>query len=162
MPAVPDKVLNWLYSILTSEYRDVNRTYSDAADALSQYPSLSPRTEVYTYENGSSALLLHLTGTLPVQFRGTVYRFPIALWIPHAYPHEPPMAYVTPAQDMVVRPGQNHVGGDGRVYHPYLANWGKFWDVSVILSKDHRDYPLSVPGRNSLDEGSWCMSRAGF
>ncbi|EON63926.1 hypothetical protein W97_03154 [Coniosporium apollinis CBS 100218] len=132
MSVVPDKVLNWLYSVLTSEYRDVNRTYSDAADALSQYPSLTPRTEVYTYENGSSALLLHLTGTLPVQFRGTLYRFPIALWIPHAYPHEPPMAYVTPAQDMAVRPGQNHVGGDGRVYHPYLANWGKFWDRSSI------------------------------
>jgi ESCRT-I complex subunit TSG101 len=30
---------------------------------------------------------------------------------------------------MLVRPGQ-HVSGDGRIYHPYLAQWGKYWDVS--------------------------------
>jgi ESCRT-I complex subunit TSG101 len=65
MAGVPEKVLNWLYSVLTSvfttialwvldandatkEYKDVNRTYHDAAEALSHYPSLSPRTEVYS------------------------------------------------------------------------------------------------------------------
>jgi ESCRT-I complex subunit TSG101 len=42
------------------------------------------------------------------------------------------MVYVTPAQDMLVRPGQ-HVSGDGKVYHPYLAQWGKYWDKSSIL-----------------------------
>ncbi|KIV83924.1 hypothetical protein, variant [Exophiala sideris] len=30
---------------------------------------------------------------------------------------------------MVVRPGQ-HVGGDGRVYHPYLAHWREAWERS--------------------------------
>lgn len=39
------------------------------------------------------------------------------------------MIYVTPTQDMLVKPGQ-HVSVDGRVYHPYLAQWGKYWDVS--------------------------------
>lgn len=67
-----------------------------------------------------------------MSFRGTVYRYPVALWIPHAYPSEPPIVYVTPAKDMVVRPGQ-HVAGDGRVYHPYLAQWGRYWDVSEVL-----------------------------
>jgi len=38
---------------------------------------------------------------------------------------------VTPAKDMLVRPGQ-HVSGDGRIYHPYLAQWEKYWDVSLI------------------------------
>ncbi|KAF2424247.1 UEV-domain-containing protein [Tothia fuscella] len=132
MSAVPDKVLNWLYSVLTSEYHDVNRTYSDVAESLSHFPSLSPRTEVYTYENGASALLLLVSGTIPVQFRGATYRFPIALWVPHAYPRESPMVYVTPAQDMLVRPGQ-HVSGDGKVYHPYLAQWGMYWDKSSLL-----------------------------
>ncbi|QDS75995.1 hypothetical protein FKW77_004464 [Venturia effusa] len=125
-------VLNWLHSVLISEYQDVQRTYSDVAEALSHYPSLSPRTEVYTYENGASALLLQIHGTIPVQFRGTTYRFPISLWIPHAYPKESPMAYVTPAQDMLVRPGQ-HVSSDGRVYHPYLAQWATYWDKSSVF-----------------------------
>ena len=121
MAQVPEKVLAWLYSVL-QDFQDPQRTYSDGARTLSIYPTLSPRTEVYTYDNGTVALLLTLSGTLPVAFRGTTYRFPIKLWIPQAYPQEPPMVYVTPGRDMVIRPGQ-HVGVDGRVYHPYLRDW---------------------------------------
>ncbi|KAI1160761.1 UEV domain-containing protein [Nemania serpens] len=129
---VQQHVLNWLYSVLTSEYHDVNRTYNDVAQALSQYPSLSPRTDVHTFDNGVSALLLHLSGTLPVVFRGTTYRFPISIWVPHAYPREPPLGYVTPTDTMTVRPGQ-HVDPQGRVYHPYLVRWAEFWDKSSIF-----------------------------
>ncbi|PBP17803.1 UEV-domain-containing protein [Diplocarpon rosae] len=132
MAAVKQQVLNWLYSVLTSEYKDVNRTYNDVAQTLSHYSSLSPRTDVYTYENGKSALLLHMSGTLPVVFRGTIYRFPIALWIPHGYPLEAPLVYVTPTESMLVRPGQ-HVDPQGKVYHPYLVGWAEFWDRSNIL-----------------------------
>ncbi|KAK3381830.1 ESCRT-I component [Podospora didyma] len=130
--AVQQHVLNWLYSVLTSEYHDVNRTYNDVAQALSQYPSLSPRTDVHTFPNGASALLVHLSGTIPVLFRGTTYRFPISLWVPHAYPREAPLVYVTPTESMVVRPGQ-HVDPQGLVYHPYLVGWSTFWDKSTIL-----------------------------
>ncbi|KAI8623165.1 UEV-domain-containing protein [Xylariaceae sp. FL1651] len=129
---VQQHVLNWLYSVLTSEYHDVNRTYNDVAQALSQYPSLSPRTDVHTFDNGASALLLHLSGTVPVAFRGTTYRFPISIWVPHAYPREAPLGYVTPTGSMMVRPGQ-HVDPQGRIYHPYLVRWPEFWDKSSIL-----------------------------
>ncbi|KAJ4985025.1 UEV domain-containing protein [Stagonosporopsis vannaccii] len=132
MAGVPETTLNWLYSVLTSNYTDVNRTYHDATEALSHYPSLSVRTDVYTYENGASNLLLNLSGTLPVTFRGATYGFPVAVWVPYAYPREPPIVYVKPGQDMLVRPGQ-HVSGDGRVYHPYLAQWAKYWDKSTLF-----------------------------
>ncbi|KAI9709825.1 MAG: hypothetical protein M1812_007617 [Candelaria pacifica] len=132
MTTVPHKVLNWLYSVLTSEYHDVNRTYSDSAQALSRFSSLAPQTDVYTYENGAPALLLVLRGTLPVTFRGSTYSFPIALWVPHSYPRDAPMVYVMPTPGMVVRAGQ-HVSGEGRVYHPYLAQWGGVWDKSSIV-----------------------------
>ena len=92
---------------------------------------MSPRTEVYTYENGGSALLLTASGTLPVDFRGATYRFPIKLWIPQAYPQESPIVYVIPGRDMLVRPGQ-HVGVEGRVYHPYLRDWSGMWDRANI------------------------------
>ncbi|OHW99411.1 ESCRT-I component [Colletotrichum incanum] len=129
---VPQHVLNWLYSVLTSEYHDVNRTYNDVAQALSHYPSLSPRTDVHTFDNGASALLVHLSGTIPVIFRGTTYRFPISIWVPHAYPRDAPLVYVTPTETMMVRPGQ-HVDPQGQVYHPYLVGWAAFWDKSTIL-----------------------------
>ncbi|OAF59993.1 hypothetical protein VC83_03141 [Pseudogymnoascus destructans] len=132
MAAVQQRVLNWLYSVLTSEYQDVNRTYHDVAQALSHYSSLSPKTEVYTYENGVSELLLQLSGTLPVAFRGTTYRFPVTVWIPHQYPRDEPVVYVSPAEGMMVRAGQ-HVDPQGRVYHPYLAGWAEFYDKSNIL-----------------------------
>jgi hypothetical protein len=44
--------------------------------------------------------------------------------------------YVTPTEQMAVRPGQ-HVSGDGRVYHHYLAHWGDAWDVSNTLLEDN-------------------------
>ncbi|KAK1238380.1 hypothetical protein MKX07_006526 [Trichoderma sp. CBMAI-0711] len=80
------------------------------------------------FPNGASALLLHLKGTIPVLFRGATYRFPVSIWVPHAYPREAPLVYVTPTDTMMVRPGQ-HVDPQGQVYHPYLAGWVDFWDV---------------------------------
>ncbi|KAL4895321.1 UEV domain-containing protein [Aspergillus ambiguus] len=139
MAAVPQRTLNWLYSVLIRDhydprqtYQDPNRTYSDVANVLAQYPSLSPRTEVYTYENGFSALLLQLSGTVPVLFRGTTYKFPITLWVPNTYPRDPPLVYVTPTQDMAVRVGQ-HVTLEGRVYHHYLAHWREAWERSSLV-----------------------------
>ncbi|RSL63966.1 hypothetical protein CEP53_004256 [Fusarium sp. AF-6] len=128
---VQQHVLNWLYSVLTSEYHDVNRAYNDVAQALTRYPTLSPRTDVHTFSHGANALLLHLSGTLPVNFRGTTYRFPVSIWVPHAYPREPPMIYVVPTETMMIRPGQ-HVDPQGLVYHPYLVGWAEFWDKSNL------------------------------
>ncbi|KAG6059867.1 hypothetical protein E4U32_003778 [Claviceps aff. humidiphila group G2b] len=128
---VQQHVLNWLCSVLTSEYHDVNRTYHDVAQALASTPTLSPRTDVHTFPNGSSALLLHLSGTIPVNFRGNTYRFPISIWVPHPYPREPPLVYVTPTETMMVRPGQ-HIDPQGLVYHPYLVGWAQFWDRSNL------------------------------
>ncbi|KAK6437462.1 Suppressor protein stp22 of temperature-sensitive alpha-factor receptor and arginine permease [Oleoguttula sp. CCFEE 5521] len=132
MAQVPEKVLSWLYSVL-HEHQDPQRAYSDIAHTLSSFPSLSPRTEVYTYETGGSALLTTVSGTLPVDFRGTLYRFPVKLWIPLSYPQEAPIVYVTPGKEMLVRPGQ-HVGVDGRVYHPYLRDWSGMWDRASIVN----------------------------
>lgn len=53
--------------------------------------------------------------------------FPISIWVPQEYPRVPPMAYVTPTANMLVRVGQ-YVSGEGRIYHPYLAGWKE--DVS--------------------------------
>ncbi|KAL6247591.1 Suppressor protein stp22 of temperature-sensitive alpha-factor receptor and arginine permease [Rhinocladiella similis] len=132
MAGVPQKTLSWLYDVLKREYRDPNRTYSDLAYVLSRNPGFAPRTDVYTFENGVSALLVHFKGTIPVNFRGNVYRFPVSLWVPHTYPYEPPMCYVTPTDDMAIRPGQ-YVGGDGKVYHPYLAHWPEAWERSNLV-----------------------------
>ncbi|KAL1902095.1 Suppressor protein stp22 of temperature-sensitive alpha-factor receptor and arginine permease [Ceratocystis pirilliformis] len=129
---VPQRVLNWLYSILTGEYQDINRSYYDISQALATYPNLTLQNEVHTFSNGASALMLNIYGTVPVVFRGHTYYFPISIWVPHAYPREPPIVYVTPTPKMVVRPGQ-HVDPQGQVYHPYISGWSTFWDKSTII-----------------------------
>ncbi|KAK9239830.1 UEV domain-containing protein [Lipomyces kononenkoae] len=119
---VPQQTLEWLHRVLLQEYRDVNRTYSDVASVLQSYPSLAPRTNVYTYENGKSELLLNLHGTLPTTFRSAVYNIPVSIWISHEYPYVAPFVFVTPTAAMSLRPG-NHVDTNGRVYHPYMSYW---------------------------------------
>lgn len=83
------------------------------------------------HEDGRSQLLLNVHGTIPVIFRGATYNIPLTVWLPHQYPRQPPVAFVTPARDMLIRPG-NHVDPNGRCYHPYLANWVNFSDVCVL------------------------------
>ncbi|QIW95464.1 hypothetical protein AMS68_000982 [Peltaster fructicola] len=131
MARVSEEVLAWLYNVLR-DYKDPQRAYTDAAQSLQTFASLAPRTEIFTYENGSSAVLLTLSGTLPATFRGTVYYFPIKLWIPRSYPSEPPAIYVTPGKEMQIRPGQ-HVGVEGRVYHPYIRDWAAMWDRANVV-----------------------------
>lgn len=174
MARVPEKVLNWLYSVLTSVFTAfdlpnfnanlLQRNTKTSIGLITTQPRPCPTTHLspharrstvrhlYTrhsslrtfgqlltapaYENGTSALLLTLSGTLPVTFRGATYGFPIAIWVPYAYPREPPIVYITPSQDMAVRPGQ-HVSGDGRVYHPYLAQWAQYWDVCLLCAAQY-------------------------
>ncbi|KAK9375725.1 UEV domain-containing protein [Lipomyces chichibuensis] len=119
---VTQQTLEWLHRVLLQDYRDVNRTYSDVASVLQSYPSLAPRTNVYTYENGKSELLLNLHGTVPTTFRSAVYNIPVSIWISHEYPYVAPFAFVTPTAAMSLRPG-NHVDTNGRVYHPYISYW---------------------------------------
>ncbi|KAL0639107.1 Suppressor protein stp22 of temperature-sensitive alpha-factor receptor and arginine permease [Maublancomyces gigas] len=128
--ALTPQVQQWLHRVIQPEYFDTHNTYRNVAATLYQFPTLSPRTEVYTHEDGRPQLLIHLSGTLPVVFRGATYNIPLTIWLPHEYPKKPPMVFVTPAKDMLIRPG-NHVDPSGRCYHPYLANWVNYSDVCL-------------------------------
>ncbi|CCH43425.1 hypothetical protein BN7_2973 [Wickerhamomyces ciferrii] len=105
------------------EYIDPRLTYHDVATTLQSYPTLKPRTRVYTSETGESQLLLCLYGSIPSPIGGKIYKIPIELWVPHEYPLMAPFVYVVPTEKMILQPG-NHVDNSGRCYLPYLANWG--------------------------------------
>lgn len=157
MAQLPDRVLSWLWTVL-QPYRHPRSTYSDTVSVLSVFPSLQPRTAVYTYEDGHSALLLCLGGTLPVDFRGTLYRYPVELWLPEEYGERGTgvICYVRPdggktgsKGDFVTRPGQ-HVAVDGRVYHPYLRDWGTR-EVSVRKQTYIHDLESSICSPRQAD-----------
>ncbi|WFD04337.1 suppressor protein stp22 of temperature-sensitive alpha-factor receptor and arginine permease [Malassezia obtusa] len=114
-------VQRWLRQVL-EPYAARERLYSDVDRTLIEYPTLLPRTDVYTYDDGRAALLLLLDGTLPVEYGGTVYYIPIQVWIPRAYPRDPPIVYVVPTRDMLVRRSRQ-VDPSGHVVTEYAERW---------------------------------------
>lgn len=74
-----------------------------------------------------------------MSFRGSTYAFPISIWVPQEYPQAGPIGFVTPGKDMMVRSGQ-YVSGEGRIYHPFLANWK---NVSASIK---------IPSRTLVDQ----------
>ncbi|KAK6507289.1 hypothetical protein TWF481_005734 [Arthrobotrys musiformis] len=132
MAELAPELLRWLSTVLAPKYHSANRTYTDAATLLHHYRSLSPKTDVYTYDDGRSDLLLCIHGTLPVAFRGATYNIPLNIWVPHQYPNTPPTVMVVPGKNMGIRP-TNHVDTNGRCYHPYLAYWSQNPDKSTLI-----------------------------
>ncbi|WFD23947.1 suppressor protein stp22 of temperature-sensitive alpha-factor receptor and arginine permease [Malassezia equina] len=146
-------VHRWLGQVLVP-YVEHARIMHDMECVLTEYHTLRPRTDMFTYDDGRFVLLLLLDGTLPVPFRGQVYHIPVHVWIPRAYPAEAPMVFVTPTQDMVVCRG-SCVGPDGRVRLPYMDAWERKTECQTVF---HMEPPVmakklapSAPARMTSD-----------
>ncbi|KAI0374805.1 UEV-domain-containing protein [Pilatotrama ljubarskyi] len=111
----------WLrQNVQTYPNNDLVYAHTDAV--LARHPAIRPKTDVYTYDDGRTQLLLCLHGLLPISFRGASYNIPIAVWIPREYPRSPPLAYVVPTSDMLVRAGPD-MDPSGRCLIDYVRNW---------------------------------------
>ncbi|KAJ1018195.1 hypothetical protein NDA18_006354 [Ustilago nuda] len=128
-------VQKWLRSVL-GPYTERDRVFADVDRALIAVSSLSPKTEVFTFNDGRTQLLLNLEGTIPVEFRNTTYNIPVAYWIPRGYPREPPMAFVAPTPDMAIRKGPN-VDPSGEIGGNYLARWRSKPEACNLLDLIH-------------------------
>ncbi|GAA96744.1 uncharacterized protein L969DRAFT_54417 [Mixia osmundae IAM 14324] len=111
----------WLQQVL-DPYRYRDQVYTDVDRTLQLIPTLSPKTDSYTYDDGRAVLLVCLSGTLPIGFRGQTYNIPVAIWLPHLFPYHPPMVYVVPTSSMVVRPSKQ-VDPSGLCHTTYLTAW---------------------------------------
>jgi len=113
-----DNCLNQL-----SCYKSKQRVFQDLLYLLEYLPSLSPQISTITNENGKSSTLINLIGSIPMYFRSQKYMIPVSLWIPEAYPYNPPIAYVIPSKDMIIKPKNKHVDSKGLCYLAYLSEW---------------------------------------
>ena len=116
-----------------SPYRNPARVRIDILAALDAHnaAALRPKTDIYTYDDGRTQLLFCLHGTIPIAFRRATYNIPVAVWVTLAYPAEPPLVYVVPTADMLVR--QNpHVDLSGRCDLPYMRDWRAKPDVRPL------------------------------
>ncbi|KAK8671428.1 hypothetical protein V6N13_038024 [Hibiscus sabdariffa] len=89
----------------------------------SHYHSLQPKTATFTHNDGRTVNLLQADGTIPMPFQGVTYNIPVIIWLIESYPRYPPVVYVNPTRDMIIKRPHPHVSPSGLVSIPYLQNW---------------------------------------
>ena len=112
----------WLKTNMAGKYTQYDAAKKDISNAMSHYKNLRPKAEQFTYNDGSRKNLVYLDGTIPVNYRGTTYNIPVAIWLQEPHPQTPPLCFVRPTNTMQVRQGK-HVDANGRIYLPYLNEW---------------------------------------
>eukprot|EP01117_Protostelium_nocturnum_P005651 TRINITY_DN2040_c0_g1_i5.p1 TRINITY_DN2040_c0_g1~~TRINITY_DN2040_c0_g1_i5.p1 ORF type:complete len:638 (+),score=199.96 TRINITY_DN2040_c0_g1_i5:86-1999(+) len=117
--------------------------------------TLTPKEDTFVKNDGTSQLLILLDGTIPIQFDGNVYQIPVNLWIPLNYPFSPPLCYVIPSKDLVLKQEHQNVDADGKCFVSYTNQWksdscdllGVSYSLSTVFSKDP---PLYKKPQSSL------------
>lgn len=69
-------------------------------------------------------------------FLGRTYNFPIQLWLMDSFPFTPPICFLRPTSNMVIREGK-HVDAKGRIHLPGLHNWDYVchYDFNIHLNR---------------------------
>ena len=90
--------------------------------------------------------------------QGAKYNIPVSLWLPERYPNVPPIMYVVPTPDMIIKPRHALVDASGIVNTAYLRNWQQPHSTLMIMCNDMsiqfgQDPPLfsKPPGWRPLD-----------
>ncbi|KAG2787362.1 hypothetical protein JG687_00009613 [Phytophthora cactorum] len=104
-------------------YPQSSRVRGDVYNLLGQIPSLQPNCGTFAHNDGTTSTLLNLEGTIPIFYRGNQYNIPVEFWVVETYPMSPPVCFVRPTADMMVKPGHPHVTSDGYVKIPYTSDW---------------------------------------
>ncbi|POW12348.1 hypothetical protein PSTT_04646 [Puccinia striiformis] len=132
-----DSSMSWLEQVL-GPYPAKQAISTQITQTLASYSSLAPKTEPFTFDDGRTALLLKLSGTIPVNYRRIIYNLPIAIWLPFSFPADPPILYLTPTNEMVIRPSSN-VDPSGRI------NLEQHWNAKPELNRSHHPPQAKPP-----------------
>lgn len=128
---------------------------------IQDFPSLLLKVQKYTHTDGRTVPLLMAEGTLPMYYQvclelrhscarfatnlfrkllapvqGAKYNIPVSLWLPETYPNVPPIMYVVPTPDMIIKPRHAFVDASGIVNTPYLRNWQQPHSTLMIMCND--------------------------
>jgi ESCRT-I complex subunit TSG101 len=88
------------------------------------FPSLHPKAALFTHNDGRAAHLLQADGTIPIHHAGASYNLPAVIWLPEPYPRSPPLVFLSPTRDMLIKPHHPLVDRSGLVTNaPYLRSW---------------------------------------
>ncbi|KAL9230661.1 hypothetical protein vseg_005984 [Gypsophila vaccaria] len=87
------------------------------------FPSLSIKTADFTHNDGRTTALLQADGTIPMMYQSVTYNLPVILWLLEFYPRNPPLVFLNPTRDMIIKRPHPFVSPSGSVTVPYLRNW---------------------------------------
>lgn len=112
------------------------------------FPQMKPSSGTYTFSDSTQKDLFKLVGNIPVSYGGRSYNFPVLLWLLDSFPFTPPICFLRPTANMVIREGK-HVDAKGRIFLPGLHNWDhpKSSVVGLLnemIAKFEEDPPLST------------------
>ncbi|GMF42630.1 unnamed protein product [Phytophthora fragariaefolia] len=97
--------------------------FASGGVAILGLTSTATRESALTHNDGTTSTLLNLEGTIPIFYRSNQYNIPVEFWVVETYPLAPPVCFVRPTADMMVKPGHPHVTSDGYVKIPYTSDW---------------------------------------
>lgn len=126
-------ITRWLNQVILP-YPSRDQALSQLEATLDLYPTLSPKTDSFTFDDGRTALLVSLIGTIAVDYRGSRYNIPIAIWLPFEFPKGPPIVYVTPTNEMIIKTS-THVDPSGKCLGGYLDSWQSKPELHLLISK---------------------------
>ena len=87
-------------------------------------PSLVPRPgTLFDMQTGQDNKLVVLGGTVPISYSGAAYNIPVEIFLVETFPTAPPLIYVRPTADMIIKPNHGNVHPDGLLFVPYLHSW---------------------------------------
>ncbi|GMS95988.1 hypothetical protein PENTCL1PPCAC_18163, partial [Pristionchus entomophagus] len=112
---------------IVRDLRAANSKYVDSAKGdvmavMRVYKDLKSDTELYMFPDGKKRHAFKIFGTIPVQYKGSVYNIPISIYLWDSHPYYAPICNVVPTATMVIKESE-HVNKQGRVFLPYLNEW---------------------------------------
>ncbi|CAH0401431.1 unnamed protein product [Chilo suppressalis] len=144
-----------------SKYKHRDYTSKEVMNLIQVYKSLAYRLEAFVFNNGVRKDLLHLEGTIPVNYKGVFYNIPVCIWLMDTHPQNAPLCFVKPTPDMSIKVSK-YVDSNGKVYLPYLHEWNSngstlqklilcmitaFGEIPPVYSKPRNEsrppYPVS-------------------
>ncbi|XP_068636230.1 protein ELC-like [Aristolochia californica] len=88
---------------------------------LTDFPSLSPSTDHFFHNDGTSLHLLNVSGSLPVP--ANPHPIHLTIWVHHYYPFSPPLVFLTTSPTHSILRGHPFVDTSGATISPYLQTW---------------------------------------
>lgn len=122
-------------------YAQTSLVHTQVLSLLASTIALRPRTEHFTYDDGRTHLLLKLEGSVPIQFRGSTYNIPLALWVPFNYPNEAILVFLTPTSNMLIRPSSK-VELSGRVHLDHVVHLDLKGTVDALRAMFEKEPPV--------------------